>query len=193
MHWRPRVVVPIKADPGGWAKWSKGASVWSDSTAVSWTTSSTMRRMSMSQTGILLGNRAIDWYHQVCWCFWWTEQSWVRWILGLDEDSNADKGSMRMLCRRRFLSDEPGLMEYVPKKTSARKSSAVHMSSARVCSVNLCGLTKIEWILCRHCIITSQYMIGMPKTVGILEYTGHNCVYLLRWPRSLIKLSEITY
>ena len=48
------------------------------------------------------------------------------------------------------------LMEYAPKKTSARKSSTVHISSAHVCRVNLCGLTKIECIYLLSCMVICQ-------------------------------------
>ena len=120
----------------------------------------------MSQNGILLGNRAVG---------------SIKCVDAFDEpsslESDEDLNLMRILMQTWGLcgcSAEDGVMEYVPKKTSARKSSAVYMSSARVCSVNLWfNQNRMNTVL-RHCIIASQYMFELPKTVGILEYTGHN-------------------
>ena len=60
------------------------------------------------------------------------------------------------------------LIEYVPKKTSARKSSTVPMSSAHVCSVNLCGLTKIECIYLLSCMANVK---SSPITCKVSQIT----------------------
>ena len=83
----------------------------------------------MSQNGILLGNRAVG---------------SIKCVDAFDEpsslESDEDLNLMRILMQTWGLcgcSAEDGVMEYVPKKTSARKSNAVYKSSAHVCSVNL--------------------------------------------------------